>query len=592
MTTRSLVVTPALLLLLLTVGSVSNATAGATVLIVNGNAPGVGFNDPTPVAPVGGNNGTTLGDQRLIAFQAAADKWGATVDSPVPILILATFESQTCTATSAVLGSAGSRFLYANFPKTGLYPGPIPNLLYGGALADKVAGFELDPFEADGVTPRADIRARFNSNLNGNPACLGGRKFYLGLDGSHGNDIDLVTVLLHEFAHGLGFQQFADVTTGARIADLDDVFNVHIFDNTAQKYWPQMSDAERAASSTNVRNVVFDGPAVNAAVPAVLAPGTPLLTLSAPAALSGIYQVGTAQFGPPLSSPGVSGQIVLGLDAADAAGPSTSDACSVLTNPAAIAGKIALVDRGTCGFAVKVKNAQNAGAIAVVISNNVPGGPPGGMAGVDPTITIPSVLISQADANSIKAQLANSVPVTGSLGVNLGVLAGADAHNFALLYTPDPVAPGSTISHWDTIDTPNQLMEPAINADLTHSVAPPADLTLPALRDIGWFADADLDGLADGLDACSASILAPTIVMAGIDSKVPNTLFTSGCTISDFVAQIAAQATRGQDFVHGVKDLAQALRKADIITEKDRQTLHQVAKDAADLLFPDMTGKN
>ena len=183
------------------------------------------------------------------------------------------------------------------FPATGLYPGPIANLLYGGALADKVAGFEIDPFEDDGVTPRAEIRARFNSNLNGNPACLGGRKFYLGLDTNHGNDIDLVTVLLHEFAHGLGFQQFADVTTGARIADLDDVFNVHIFDNTTHKFWPQMTNAERAASAINPRNVVFDGPAVDAAVPGVLAPGTPLLTLLTPAALVGNYQVGPRSSG-------------------------------------------------------------------------------------------------------------------------------------------------------------------------------------------------------------------------------------------------------------------------------------------------------
>ena len=476
-------------------------------------------------------------------------------------------------------------------PADGLYPGPIPNLLYGGALADKVAGFELDPFEDDGVTPRADIRARFNSNLNGNPACLGGRKFYLGLDTNHGTDIDLFTVLLHEFAHGLGFQQFADVTTGARIADLDDVFNVHIFDNTTHKFWPQMTNAERAASAINPRNVVFDGPAVDAAVPGVLAPGTPLLTLLTPAALVGNYQVGTAQFGPLLTSPGVVGAIVPALDAADVTGPLPTDACGPITNAAEVSGRIALVDRGTCGFAVKVKNAQNAGAIGVVVANNVPGGPPGGMAGVDPTITIPSVLITQADANAIKAQIANSVAVSGTLGVNLGILAGADAHNLALLYTPDPVAPGSTISHWDTIAFPNQLMEPAINADLTHSVKPPQDLTLPALRDIGWFPDADLDGLANNLDVCPASIRTATVVMAGIDSGVANPLFTSGCTISDLIAQIASSARSGNDFVHGVKDLADDLRKAGIISQKDRQQLHHVAQDAADILFPDKKGK-
>jgi hypothetical protein len=134
-------------------------------------------------------------------------------------------------------------------------------------------------------------------------------------------------------------------------------------------------------------------------------------------------------------------------------------------------------------------------------------------------------------------------------------------------------------------------MEPAINADLTHSVKPPRDLTLPLLRDIGWFADLDLDGLADGADACSASIRTATVVMAGIDSGVANPLFTSGCTISDLIAEIQRNARRDNDFIHGVKDLAQALRKAGIITEKERNTLHHVAQDAAEILFPDKKGK-
>ena len=134
-------------------------------------------------------------------------------------------------------------------------------------------------------------------------------------------------------------------------------------------------------------------------------------------------------------------------------------------------------------------------------------------------------------------------------------------------------------------------MEPAINADLTHSVMPPQDLTLPALRDIGWFPDTDLDGLANDLDVCPASIRTATVVMAGIDSGVANRLFTSGCTISDLIAQIAGSATSGNDFVQGVKDLADDLQEAGIISAKDRQQLHQVAKDAADILFPDKKGK-
>src|SRR5436853_5003259 len=95
-----------------------------------------------------------------------------------------------------------------------------------------------------------------------------------------------------------------------------------------------------------------------------------------------------------LTSPGVTGDVVIGQDPANAAGPSTRDGCSALTND--LTGRIALLDRGTCGFAVKVKNAQNAGAIAVLIADNVAGRPPGLMTGVDPTITIPSVRISLA----------------------------------------------------------------------------------------------------------------------------------------------------------------------------------------------------
>src|SRR6185295_3876942 len=94
---------------------------------------------------------------------------------------------------------------------------------------------------------------------------------------------------------------------------------------------------------------------------------------------------------------------------ADASGPLTTDGCSALTNPASVAGNIALIDRGTCGFIVKVKNAQDAGAIGVLIADNVTGAPPAGLGGIDPSITIPSVRITLFDGNKIKAQLGAGV---------------------------------------------------------------------------------------------------------------------------------------------------------------------------------------
>jgi hypothetical protein len=445
------------------------ARAAASIVIVNNNAPGVGFNDPTPVAAVGGNFGATLGEQRLNAFQHAADIWGATIDSPVEIRILASFEPLTCTAGSAVLGSAGTRSVWSDFPGS-----QFPLTWYNSALANKLSGADLDPTDED-------ITARFNVNL-GNAGCLDGTFWYLGFDRNHGNNIDLVTVLLHEFAHGLGFQQFASTSTGEEILDQTDVYGRNLLDLSTGKTWDQMTNAERAASAINSRRVVWKGAEVTLAVPGVLDPGVPLLRVNSPAPVSGVYQVGAAAFGPQLSSPGVTADLAL-VD--DGAAP-TADACTPLVNPAAIAGRIAVLDRGTCAFATKVKNAQDAGAVGVIVVDNAAGSPPAGLGGSDPTIVIPSVRVTLTDGAILKnAMLGGTVNAT--LGVDLAVRAGADPAGRALINAPNPVQPGSSISHWDPIAFPNQLMEPSINSDLTHNVAEPDDLTVALFRDIGWF---------------------------------------------------------------------------------------------------------
>ena len=56
----------------------------------------------------------------------------------------------------------------------------------------------------------------------------------------------------------------------------------------------------------------------------------------------------------------------------------------------------------------------------------------------------------------------------------------------ALVFRPNPFLGGSSVSHWFTFPRPNQLIEAAINGDLTHSVGLPQDLTFAMLRDIGW----------------------------------------------------------------------------------------------------------
>jgi hypothetical protein len=552
------------------------AFANSTVTILNGNAPGVGFNDPTPAAPVGGNAGTTLGAQRLIAFQHAANLWAARLDSAVEIRVLATFEPLTCTATGAVLGSAGTIFIFSDFPGASL-----ANTWHHSALADKLALVELNPDPFLGFTPAPDIRARFNSSIGTLAGCLTGQSWYHGLDANEApNQLDLVAVVLHELGHGVGFSQFASVSTGAQPADLTDVYAVNLLDTTTFKTWNQMSNAERVASAINSRHLVWDGPQVTADAPSVLAAGTPILRVTVPAAIAGIYDVGTASFGPPLTSAGVAGPIVQALDVAEPPAPplaagTTTDGCSPITNAAAIAGKIALVDRGLCGFVVKVKNAQNAGAIAVIVADNVAGSPPAGLGGADPTITIPSVRITLAAGNTIKPHLAAGV--SAMLTLDLTLLSGADLSGRVFMNAPNPVQPGSSVSHWDTLAFPNQLMEPAINADLTHSLVPPRDLTMSLLRDIGWYPDADVDGFADEDDECDASDLSSTIVIGGTNTGVANLMFTNGCTMSDEIIAAAAAATNHGSFVSAVAHLANAWREAGLITNQEKPAIQTAA---------------
>ena len=448
----------------------------ATIVILNGDAAGVGFNDTTPATPVGGNNGTTIGEQRLNAFQAAANIWGATLVSGPTITIRATWTALTCTATSGTLGSAGNNGnLFRNFT------GAQQDFWYGNALANAISGIDRNgaPHE---------INANFNVNL-GTPGCLENSSWYYGLDNNHGpTGIDLVNVLLHEFGHGLGFQTFTNRTTGQQPGDdvngrFPSIYDRYLFDSTLTKTWPQMTDAERVASAINTGNLSWIGPQVVADAPGVLS-GTPRLRVNSPPAIAGNYQVGTASFGPPLTSSGTTADVVQASDPADGAGPTTTDGCSPLTNAAAVAGKIALIDRGTCPFVAKTANAQNAGAVGVIIVDNVSNPTPPGMSGTDPTITIPTVSITLANGNTIKAQLAGIV--NGTLLADTTTLAGTDSGGRPLMFAPNPLVGGSSVSHWDSSLLRNQLMEPNISGDLPQSVVPPNDLTFSLMKDIGW----------------------------------------------------------------------------------------------------------
>jgi extracellular elastinolytic metalloproteinase len=137
--------------------------------------------------------------------------------------------------------------------------------------------------------------------------------------------------------------------------------------------------------------------------------------VNSPQNLAGNYAAGTAIFNP--SSPtSITGNLILSTPA---------NGCSALTNPSAVAGKIAVIDRGTCTFVTKVKNAQNAGAIGVVIVNNVAGAPIT-MSGTDPTINILSCMVSNTTGTQLKSGI-QSGTVNGTIQASQSGSASIDA---------------------------------------------------------------------------------------------------------------------------------------------------------------------
>ena len=92
-----------------------------------------------------------------------------------------------------------------------------------------------------------------------------------------------------------------------------------------------------------------------------------------------------------------------------------NDGCTAATNAADLAGKIAIIDRGSCAFTVKAKFAQEAGAIGVLIANNSGTTEPAPMGGTDDTVKVPSMGLSLNDGAAIYSKIDAATPVTVSM---------------------------------------------------------------------------------------------------------------------------------------------------------------------------------
>lgn len=223
--------------------------ATATLTVVNLDGAGEGFNDPSApdaASTTGGNTGATLGAQRLMAFQFAANIWGGILDSSVEIKIGANFDPLFCTATQAVLGSAGPTTASRDFS------GALKaNTFYPIALANKLAKTDLAP-------AANDIGATFNSAVGTTCPLL--MVWYYGLDATPpASTIDFVSVVLHELGHGVGFLTFVNLATGAKMLGSDDTFMLNLEDHSTGKRYPAMTDAERVTASTDTGDLHWVG---------------------------------------------------------------------------------------------------------------------------------------------------------------------------------------------------------------------------------------------------------------------------------------------------------------------------------------------
>ena len=122
------------------------------------------------------------------AINAAVDVWSQNFTSQVPVKIKVLWERQS---NSGILASAAPGKFHTNFKNI-----PDGDLWYASALADSLAGEDIEP-----TIP--EITIRINST--------NGPMLYLGTDGKcPSNKYDLVSMILHEMGHGLGFLSNAD----------------------------------------------------------------------------------------------------------------------------------------------------------------------------------------------------------------------------------------------------------------------------------------------------------------------------------------------------------------------------------------------
>lgn len=241
------------------------------------------WNDPASRSPVGGNNGTTLGQQRRNAILEAVRILSQSYRSPVPIRVQACWSTSQGPGESpqgVTLAASGPKFLVRNetvfdndgsiatglkapfFPRNNTW---YPNTLVGKLGGTRACKLYATQNQVDECT-LTDFGIDFNLKVD-----TEGRGFYYGFDStgaSAAGKADFVTVATHEMTHGLGFISTVEVdadngTVGAKLEGLDDAFSTNIVDvreDGSIERFMDSTNAEREFALSQFTQLRWDDP--------------------------------------------------------------------------------------------------------------------------------------------------------------------------------------------------------------------------------------------------------------------------------------------------------------------------------------------
>ena len=285
---------------------------------------------------------------------------------------------------------------------------------YGWHDTDGAAGAEFTITRGNNVWAQEDIDG--NNGVGDSPDGGAGLTFDFpyNFNSNPANMVDAVTVNLfywNNIMHDVWYQYGFDEASGN--------FQENNYGNGGNGSDSVNADAQDG-SGTNNANFATPADGANPRMQMFLWSGggagpVDILTINN-GPLAGTYSGVPANFGGPIPVPPLTEDIVVIEDDNGGVSTDTNDGCDNITNPGDLSGKIVIIRRGECEFGFKALGAQNEGALAVIMVNNVPGDPivmaPGA---VGDQVTIPLFMVSDIDGDAIIAELNGGNNVNGTI---------------------------------------------------------------------------------------------------------------------------------------------------------------------------------